>query len=123
MKPPSSVRQVHKLTGRIAALSQLLSRAAERGLPFFKTLRGAGKFSWTPECQAAFDELKQYLQSQPALVSPAAGSELWLYLAASPVAVSAALVQETEVGHKQVYFVSEAIQGVKVRYIEMEKLA
>ncbi len=103
MKPPSSVREVQKLAGRIAALSRFLSKADERGLPFFKTLRGAGKFTWTPECQAAFDELKRYLQSPPTLVSPALGSELLLYLAALPVAVSAALVQETESGQKPVY--------------------
>ncbi len=92
-------------------------------MPFFKTLRGAGKFNWTPECQAAFDELKQYLQSPPALISPASGSKLLLYLAASPMAVSAALVQETDSGQKPVYVVSEALQGAKTRYIEMEKLA
>nr|CAE05804.2 OSJNBb0046K02.14 [Oryza sativa Japonica Group]CAE75940.1 B1159F04.3 [Oryza sativa Japonica Group] len=123
MRPPSSVREVQKLEGRIAALSRFLSKAAERGLPFFKTLQGAGKFSWTTECQAAFDELKQYLQSPPALVSLALGSELLLYLAASPVAVSAVLVQEKESSQKPVYFVSEALQGAKTRYIEMEKLA
>ena len=39
------------------------------------------------------------------------------------MAVSAALVQETELGQKPVYFVSEALQGAKIRYIEMEKLA
>jgi hypothetical protein len=39
------------------------------------------------------------------------------------VAVSAALVQETESGQKPVYFVSEALQGAKTRYIEMGKLA
>nr|CAD39384.2 OSJNBb0016B03.14 [Oryza sativa Japonica Group] len=123
MKPPSSVHEVKKLVGRIAALSRFLSKAAKRGLPFFKTLRGAGKFNWTPECQEAFDELKQYLQSPPALISPTPGSELLLYLAASPVAVSAALVQETKFGQKPVYFISEALQGAKTRYIEMEKLA
>jgi hypothetical protein len=111
MMPPKSVREVQKLMGRIVALSRFLSRAAERGLPFFKTLRGAGKFNWTPECQTAFDEPKQCLQSPLALVSPAAGSELLLYLAASPIAVSAALVQETEVGTKPVYSMSKAQQG------------
>ncbi len=45
MKPPSSTHDVQKLAGRIAALSRFLSKAAERGLPFFKTLRGTGKFS------------------------------------------------------------------------------
>nr|AAX95295.1 Reverse transcriptase (RNA-dependent DNA polymerase), putative [Oryza sativa Japonica Group]ABA92634.2 retrotransposon protein, putative, Ty3-gypsy subclass [Oryza sativa Japonica Group] len=115
MKPPSSVREVQKLAGRIVALSRFLSKAAERGLPFFKTLRGAGKFNWTPECQAAFDELKQYLQNPPTLISPAPGNELLLYLAASPVPVSAALVQERDSGQKSIYFVSEALQGAKTR--------
>nr|AAU10841.1 putative polyprotein [Oryza sativa Japonica Group] len=123
MKPPSSIREVQKLADRIAALIRFLSKAAERGLPFFKTLRGAGKFNWTPECQAAFNELKQYLQSRPALISAASGSELLLYLAALPVAVSAALFQETDSGQKPIYFVSEALQGAKTRYIKMEKLA
>nr|ABG22552.1 retrotransposon protein, putative, unclassified, expressed [Oryza sativa Japonica Group] len=123
MKPPLSVREVQKLAGRIAALNRFLSKAAERGLPFFKTLRGVEKFHWTPECQAAFGELKQYLQSPPALISLAPGSELLLYLAASPVAVSAALVQEIDSGQKPVYFISKALQGAKTRYIEMEKLA
>jgi hypothetical protein len=109
MKPPSNVRQVQKLAGGIAALNRFLSKAIERGLPFFKTLQGAGKFNWTPECQSAFDKLKRYLQSPLALVSPTRGSELWLYLAASPVAVGTALVQETEAGQKTVYFVSEAL--------------
>nr|ABA96920.1 retrotransposon protein, putative, unclassified [Oryza sativa Japonica Group] len=122
MKPPSSVREVQNLVGRIAALGRFLSKEAERGFPFFKTLQGAGKFCWTPECQAAFDELKQYLQSPPTLDSLAPGSELLLYLAASPVVVSAALVQETESGQKPVYFISKALQGAKIRYIEMEKL-
>lgn len=45
MKTPTSVREVQKLVGRIAALSRFLSRAAERGLPFFETLQGARKFS------------------------------------------------------------------------------
>ena len=39
------------------------------------------------------------------------------------MAVSAALVQETEAGQKPIYFVFEALQGAKVRYIEMEKLS
>lgn len=58
MQPPKRVRKIQKLPGQIAALSRFLSRAAQRGLPFFKTLQGAGKFSCTPECQATFDELK-----------------------------------------------------------------
>nr|AAL93083.1 putative polyprotein [Oryza sativa Japonica Group]ABF96863.1 retrotransposon protein, putative, Ty3-gypsy subclass [Oryza sativa Japonica Group] len=33
---------------------------------------GTGKFNWTPECQAAFDEIKQYMQSLLAHITSAA---------------------------------------------------
>jgi len=44
MKEPQSVREVQKLTGRIAALSSFIPRSADRSLPFFKVLRSASKF-------------------------------------------------------------------------------
>ena len=46
MEEPRSVRDVQKLTGRIAALNIFIPRSADRSLPFFKTLRSSGKFEW-----------------------------------------------------------------------------
>ena len=34
---PRTVKEVQKLTGRIAALNRLISRAMDKCLPFFKT--------------------------------------------------------------------------------------
>jgi hypothetical protein len=61
MHPPTNKKQVQKLTGRIAALSRFIARSAERGLPFFRTLRNAEHFNWGVEQQQAFDDLKAYL--------------------------------------------------------------
>ena len=44
MKEPQSVRDVQKLTGRIAALNIFIPRSADQSLPFFKTLRSSSKF-------------------------------------------------------------------------------
>jgi hypothetical protein len=38
MEEPESVRDVQKLTGRIAALNRFIPRSADRSLPFFKVL-------------------------------------------------------------------------------------
>ena len=122
MEPPRSAREVQRLTGRLAALSRFLSRSAERALPFFKTLRGAEPFRWTPVCQAAFEDLKKYLAQLPSLTSPEPGAQLLLYLAASSSAVSAVLVQEDN-GQRPVYYVSEALQGARVRAGEAWKLS
>jgi len=111
---------VQKLTGRIVALNRFVSRATDKCLPFFKTLKQA--FAWTDECEAAFQELKQYLSSPP-LLSPSKGGEnLYLYLAVSASAVSAALIREEGKKQLPVYYVSQAFQGAEFRYPRIEKI-
>jgi hypothetical protein len=70
--------------------------------------------------------LKQYLIDLTTLTPPSSGAPLLLYVAASHVAVSAALVQEKQEGQvrKQapVYFVSEVLSPSKKNYTELEKV-
>jgi hypothetical protein len=54
MWTPAHIKDVQKLMGYLAALSQLISRLAERALPFFKLLRKSGPFVWTDEAEEAF---------------------------------------------------------------------
>jgi hypothetical protein len=39
MKAPTCIKDVQKLTGRLAALNRFISKLGERGLPFFKLLK------------------------------------------------------------------------------------
>ena len=39
MASPKTVKEVQKLTGRIAAINRFISRATDKCLPFFKTLK------------------------------------------------------------------------------------
>jgi hypothetical protein len=48
MTPPRMIKEVQSLTGRVAALNRFVSRATDKCLPFFKTLRKP--FTWTDEC-------------------------------------------------------------------------
>ena len=41
MASPRTVKEVKKLTGRIAALNKFVSRATDKCLPFFETLKQA----------------------------------------------------------------------------------
>ncbi|XP_030970626.1 uncharacterized protein LOC115991008 [Quercus lobata] len=121
MVPPRNVKEVQSLNGKRAALNRFVSKATDRCLPFFRTLKKS--FEWTNECQQAFEELKEYLSSPPLLSPLQPGEELFLYLAISPVAVSAALVREEERVQKPVYYASRALHGAEERYPPMEKLA
>ena len=42
--PPRSIREVQRLTGKIAALNHFISRSTDRCLPFYKLLKGNKKF-------------------------------------------------------------------------------
>jgi hypothetical protein len=80
-------------------------------------------FEWSNECEGDFDQLKKYLASPPLLSRTVLGEVLYLYLAVSPITISAALVQEKEGMQKLVYFISRALRGAEERYPQMEKLA
>ena len=83
-------------------MSRFISKSAERALPFFKILKKAGPIEWTPEAEAALQDLKKYLSSTPILVAPKPQEPLLLYLAATNQVVSAALVAQREVDEEAV---------------------
>ena len=90
MASPKTVKEVQKLIGRIAALNRFVSKTTDKCLPLFKTLKQV--FSWTDECEAAFQELKCYLSNPPLLSPSKEGENLYLYLAILATAMSATLI-------------------------------
>ena len=94
MPPPSSIKEVQRLTGRIAALSRFVSRASDKCQPFFQILKKA--FQWDTNCKEEFSAFKTYLSSPPILVSPFEGELLTLYLAVSDFSTSALLVKDKD---------------------------
>jgi hypothetical protein len=114
MQLPKTTKEIQRLTGRVAALNRFVSRSTDKCLPFLKTLKKA--FTWTDECQQAFEELKKYLMTPPLLSPSKQGEELYLYLAISPTAISSALVREED-GHScsstiQVEHLEEQRKGI-----------
>ena len=94
IQAPKSVKDVRRLAGCIATLSRCISKSAKSALPFFKILKKSGPMKWTPEAEAALQDLKAYLSSAPTLVVPKPQEPLLLYLAATKQVVSAALVAQ-----------------------------
>ena len=58
---PKMVKEVQSLNGKVAALNRFVSRAMDKCLPFFCTLKKP--FEWTTKCQHVFEDLKTYLSS------------------------------------------------------------
>jgi hypothetical protein len=54
MQDPISVKDVQKLSGRVAALNRFIPRAAKISLPFFQVLRSSKNVQWSETQKQAF---------------------------------------------------------------------
>jgi ribonuclease HI len=122
LKSPKTVKEVQRLTGRVAALNRFISRSSEKCKEFYDILRKNKKFEWTSTQEQALESLKNYLSSAPLLMKPISGEPLSLYLAVSGSAVSAVLVKDHEGQQHPVYYVSKSLLDAESRYSYLEKL-
>jgi len=80
LEAPRTVKDIQRLTGRIAALNRFISRSSERCKTFYNMLRKNNEFEWTEAHDTAFQELKQYFSSPQLLAKPEKDEPLSLYL-------------------------------------------
>ncbi|KAL0836252.1 hypothetical protein Bca101_088141 [Brassica carinata] len=120
---PRNVKEIQKLSGRMAALSRLISRLSDKSHAFFGTLKNPKDFQCTEECESALHELKAYLTTPPLLSKPLLSEVLLLYLGVSEHAVSAVLICEEGSKQLPIYYVNKALLDAETRYCHLEKLA
>lgn len=122
IQSPRNVKEVQRLTGRLAALGRFISKYSEKSRPIFNSLQKGHQFEWTAECETALTDMKSYLSSAPLLSKPTPGEHLLLYLSVSSNSLSAVLVRE-ELGHQHpVYYASRSMLDAETRYPQLEKL-
>ena len=129
MAIPTDLKQIHKLTRCVAALSLFISRLGEKALPLYRILRCTEHFEWTDTATAGLEEINALLASNPILAAPNVGEPMLLYISATHQLVSAVLVVEREQdGHKfplqkPVYYVSTVLTPCKSQYPHYQKIA
>ncbi|CAL9021230.1 unnamed protein product [Prunus brigantina] len=124
MEMPKTQKDIQILTRRVAALTRFISKATDKCVPFFKALKGGKhQITWTPECDQAFQNLKNYMSKAPLLSKPLPGEVLLLYLSVSITAVSSVLIRKPEKAELPIFYVSKALQSAELRYPPLEQLA
>jgi len=116
-----------KLVGMMAALGRFISKLGEKGLPFFRLLKKADKFTWCDKTQQALEKLKESLTTPPVMTAPADKKTLLLYIYATTNVISTVLVAEREVSQpypmqRPIYFVIEVLVDAKTWYTQPQKL-
>ncbi|KAJ0509715.1 putative nucleotidyltransferase, Ribonuclease H [Helianthus annuus] len=122
IKSPSNMKDVQRLTGRVAALNRFISISSEKCKEFYDILKINKKFEWGEKHEAALQDLKQFFSTAPLLMKPEDGEPLSLYLAVSGNAVSAVLVMDHEGQQYPIYYVSKRLLDAETRYSHLEKL-
>ncbi|GKB15439.1 reverse transcriptase domain-containing protein [Tanacetum coccineum] len=151
MPSPRTLKQMQSLSGKQASFNHVLSKSAERSLPFLDMLKKCTNkkdFRWTEAVEVAFLEMKKLVSELPTLNTLKKGKTLmiplqgylpkvtlwWptelaqlvlmmMYLAATNEAVSAVLLTERDGRRIPIYYVSQSLQGGETNYALMEKLA
>ncbi|XP_057443195.1 uncharacterized protein LOC130734919 [Lotus japonicus] len=96
MKSPSNVKEVQRLTGRIATLSRFLPHSGDKSAPFFKFLKKNAAFELNSECEEAFTRLKEMLSAPLVLSKLVQGLPLHLYFSVGDHAISSVILQEVD---------------------------
>lgn len=96
MFSPNIVKDVQRLTKRLITLNNFFSKMIDRNLSFFKILRGAKRFKWSPKCEKAFTKLMEYLIKPSLFFKPKLEKGLFLYLAISLTMVSTTLISKED---------------------------
>ncbi|XP_021986125.2 uncharacterized protein LOC110882401 [Helianthus annuus] len=125
MPSPKTIKEMQRLAGRLAALNRFLSNHAAKSYPFISTLRNCVKkqeFKWTPEAEAAFQQMKECLIKLPTLTASYEKEPLILYLSSSDKAVGSVLMVERNGVQTPIYYVSRVLTDPETRYSTMEKL-
>lgn len=122
MKSPNTLKEIQRLVGRLTSLARFIPKLAERIRPIVKRMKKESRAElWDADCEQAFVEVKTILTNPPVMNRPVPNFDLQIYLGVSPVAVSAALVQESP-QPRLIYFVGRTLQPAETRYQQVEKV-
>ena len=128
MDRPRNLKQVQKFTGCLASLSRFLSRLGEKAIPLYQLMKKMEKFTWTPQADEAFKQLKRMLSTAPVLAAPTEKEPMMLYIAATTRVVNIVMVVErpekdkAQSVQRPVYYASEVLSISKQNYPHYQKM-
>lgn len=123
---PQTPRQVRRFIGMASWYRQFIPNFASRCAPISKLLRKKQAWTWGPEQQKAFEDVKSCLTSAPTLIRPDFTKPFVLQTDASTIGLGAVLGQKDEEGKEHVIaYASRVLHGPEANYTisELECLA
>lgn len=122
---PKRVKDVRRFVGMVSWYRRFVPNFSSRIRPLTNLTRKNCKFVWSPECEVAFQEMKQLLISSPILSCPDFSREFVLQCDASQIGLGCVLTQNFDDGEKIISYASRTLTPQESRYsaTELECLA
>ena len=118
---PRTVKQVRSFVGLAAYYKRFIASFGEICKPLYQLCEKNRKFVWTPDCQHAFETLKEKLTSAPILAYPTIGQEFILDTDASQYTVGAVLSQECDGKERVIAYMSKTMNKHELQYCTTRK--
>ena len=118
---PSSVKDVRSFLGLCSYYRKYIKNMAETASALHALTHKGAKFVWTPDCQRAFDELKQLLTHAPVMAYPRDEGTFYLDCDASNHSIGAVLSQMQDGEEKVISFSSRCFSKAESNYCVTRK--
>ena len=132
MPAPTTVREVRSLMGMAGYYRRFVPNFSKIAEPMVALTKKYARFSWSEECQKAFEFLKESLTVVPLLAYPDTREPYVLYTDASDTCIGACLTQEQEPEGAEpgqgkvetpIYFLSHKLSDSQKKWSVIEKEA
>ena len=125
VEPPTSKTGVRSFLGMANYCAKFIPSFSDISQPLRELTKDDSTFQWTEEHKRAFDKIKEILSSTPVMAYFDPAKETELVTDASPVGLSAILVQKCPKtkNRRVVAYVSRSLTDVESRYSQTEKEA
>ena len=120
---PSTKRQVRTFLGLVGYYRQFIQDFATRAAPLHDLTKKTqpNRVKWTPEAEAAFQDLREALCQEPVLVTPNFNSPFILHTDASEGGIGAVLSQVQDAAEHPISFISRRLLSHERNYATVEK--
>lgn len=120
---PEDVKALQSFLGLMNYFKRFIPKYSTLTHPLRKLLHKHETWSWTSECQSAFEKLRTSLTSKSCIAYYDPKKETTIYTDASPVGISAVIIQNTpnKDDHKLISYSSRALTPTEQRYSQIER--
>ena len=121
LTPPTSVTEVRSFLGLVGYYRRFIRRFSDKAAPLNALLHKDQEWSWTPQCQEAFELLKGEISRKPVSAYLDFSKPFRLYTDASNLGLGAILAQHQEGKERIICCASRTLNNAETNYSTTKK--